>query len=807
LRELKSDAFCPGSDFARQRRWVRKRKVNSQAVTETSTGSDGLPSLANRSVLTAVLTLHNRTDRIVYVAQYEPMPSVDNTWRLRSALFPIGSGETQALQVLLSSRPRVVASVDDSHLPSVVGAQDFDSLVNVDLPEVNASKPVHATPTPVVASTQAAGSSASPVSPRQAQPLSPRQSMSALISPRQQAAGQNAEHMEYYFVLGRTHSRLKALSPVKFSVRVDFWNGVRQKARKELGKSAAARHLHDTAAVRPFTSLHPFETEYVANRRTRVVKPALERLLGMQLEDDEVPTIGFTYSGGGVRAFVTSIGFTHAAIEMGLYDCVSYSGGVSGGSWFQAIWMASRRKFCNVVRPASMVTAFTDKLKKSVADDDADAKGNAASVTTATPAAIASPRRPHNRNSSHGSSNALENFIDDGAKVIDDAVAAAAAALAGAADSFLVVVRNRIAKRPFVHGRAGTSAVYDLILRTCAFRPDHDLSMADVYGGMLGYQWLKEHAKQRLFTVISDQLTLDQPFKPFPIYNAVRPKPAANGGDEPKKDASPLGYQWFEFTPCEVASLQHQAAIPVWAFGRQFDHGKSVSFAPEQSLAVLMGMFGSAFCATIEETNKVVSIPKQLYAMLHALGFSQSRLIKPVMNYNFLYRYKPTSATASTAAADAKADDDGKQAHDTAAANQNPAEDEVFREKHLSLMDAGILVNASLPSFFVPHRQMDIAFVFDARPSGMLTCIQYGASAFVLIDNVCLLFLCDVQSPMWMTPNSCYARSCSTLKRTMSPLLPSVWPALVSIPSMCSRLQLKRSAPEQPCLQSCICRW
>jgi hypothetical protein len=41
------------------------------------------------------------------------------------------------------------------------------------------------------------------------------------------------------------------------------------------------------------------------------------------------------------------------------------------------------------------------------------------------------------------------------------------------------------------------------------------------------------------------------------------------------------------------------AWIPIWAFGRKFEQGKSSERLPEQSLGILMGMFGSAFVASL----------------------------------------------------------------------------------------------------------------------------------------------------------------------------------------------------------------
>jgi len=58
---------------------------------------------------------------------------------------------------------------------------------------------------------------------------------------------------------------------------------------------------------------------------------------------------------------------------------------------------------------------------------------------------------------------------------------------------------------------------------------------------------------------------------------------------------------WFEFTPFEVGSRWLSAYIPTWSFGRKFKRGDSRSSAPEQSLGFMMGIFGSAIAASLEE--------------------------------------------------------------------------------------------------------------------------------------------------------------------------------------------------------------
>ncbi|KAI9276546.1 acyl transferase/acyl hydrolase/lysophospholipase [Sporodiniella umbellata] len=65
--------------------------------------------------------------------------------------------------------------------------------------------------------------------------------------------------------------------------------------------------------------------------------------------------------------------------------------------------------------------------------------------------------------------------------------------------------------------------------------------------------------------------------------------------DEAPKDL----YQWYEFTPYEMGSEEINAWIPIWSFGRKFEKGENTEKLPEQSIGVLMGMFGSAFVASL----------------------------------------------------------------------------------------------------------------------------------------------------------------------------------------------------------------
>jgi hypothetical protein len=73
---------------------------------------------------------------------------------------------------------------------------------------------------------------------------------------------------------------------------------------------------------------------YYAQNAIVIIK-AIESFLDLKLADPtDAPTIAFSFSGGGYRAFTAAVGSMEAAVQSGLEGCVTYCGGVSGGGWF-----------------------------------------------------------------------------------------------------------------------------------------------------------------------------------------------------------------------------------------------------------------------------------------------------------------------------------------------------------------------------------------------------------------------------------------------------------------------------------------
>jgi len=100
------------------------------------------------------------------------------------------------------------------------------------------------------------------------------------------------------------------------------------------------------ARVRLGKGLCEGEQCYLASRKV-FTKRGLARYLNIpesEIHDDDVPIIATTGSGGGLRAMVAGTGYYQALTEAGLYNCTTYTAGVSGSCWLQALYLTSLGK-------------------------------------------------------------------------------------------------------------------------------------------------------------------------------------------------------------------------------------------------------------------------------------------------------------------------------------------------------------------------------------------------------------------------------------------------------------------------------
>ncbi|KAJ9623464.1 hypothetical protein H2203_005724 [Taxawa tesnikishii (nom. ined.)] len=97
------------------------------------------------------------------------------------------------------------------------------------------------------------------------------------------------------------------------------------------------------ASVRVGDDLCIEELDFLEKRKTHTTA-ALAKYLNVpesEIHPDDVPIIAMCGSGGGLRALVAGTSSYLSAYEAGLFDCVTYTAGVSGSCWLQTLYYSS----------------------------------------------------------------------------------------------------------------------------------------------------------------------------------------------------------------------------------------------------------------------------------------------------------------------------------------------------------------------------------------------------------------------------------------------------------------------------------
>ncbi|KAI1490579.1 acyl transferase/acyl hydrolase/lysophospholipase [Biscogniauxia mediterranea] len=393
-----------------------------------------------------------------------------------------------------------------------------------------------------------------------------------------------------------------------------------------------------TAQVRVSDQLCDEEKEYLS-RRKRVATAALARYLDLDEHDihpDDVPTIAICGSGGGLRALVAGTGSLLATQEDGLYDCVTYTSGVSGSCWLQAI--------CNSSLTQCKLDRIVEHMKARLGIHIAYPPAAFSSVTT-------SPT-------------------------------------------------NKLLLSSMVEKLRGD--------------PKADFGLVDVYGILLAARLLVPKGElgvnDKDFKLSNQRDYIKYGQNPLPIYTAVRheiPNINSTSQDQLTEEEKAIAkqeawFQWFEMTPYEFFCEEFNAGIPTWALGRRFDGGFDVPpesgfHLPELRMPILMGIFGSAFCATLSHYYREVrplmksltgfgTIDEMIHGHNHDLEkvhpFDPARI--PNFTYNMERQLRFTTPTR------------------------------VYEDEYLQLMDAGMSNNLPIYPLLRPGRDVDVIVAFDA---------------------------------------------------------------------------------------------
>ncbi|EMD86037.1 hypothetical protein COCC4DRAFT_83490 [Bipolaris maydis ATCC 48331] len=392
------------------------------------------------------------------------------------------------------------------------------------------------------------------------------------------------------------------------------------------------------ASVRVSNELCQEEKSFL-EKRAHFTKAALARYLDIPeatIHPDDVPVIAMCGSGGGLRALVAGTSSYLSTKEAGLFDCVTYTAGVSGSCWLQTLYYSelSQRSHARMIR----------HLK------------NRLGVHIAFPP------------------DALELLVS--------------------APTSKYLLSGLVEKAKGI--------------------PDADFGLVDIYGALLAARLLVPKGELSVseydFKISNQRRFTDNGSQPLPIYTAVRHEiPLAEQSDDKnaieaeaqaRKEA---WFQWFEFTPYEMWCEELSAGIPTWAMGRRFQNGRTVwrdngLALPEVRVPLLMGIWGSAFCATLSHYYREI---RPLMRNLTGLGSSIDAMI-------------------------AERDDDLVKVHpiDPAAMPNyalgmreflpSTCPESIFQQKNFQFMDAGMSNNLPIYPLLRPGRNVDILVAFDA---------------------------------------------------------------------------------------------
>ncbi|KAF4487912.1 phospholipase A2, cytosolic [Fusarium agapanthi] len=395
-----------------------------------------------------------------------------------------------------------------------------------------------------------------------------------------------------------------------------------------------------SAKVRVSPNLCDEEKEFLS-RRKRVARIGLAKYLGLKEEDvhlDDVPTIAMCGSGGGLRALIAGTGSILATEEDGLFDCVTYTSGVSGSCWLQAL----------------SLTSFNMGNIRNLLEH---LKARASTHIAYPPVAF---------------------------------------------QSLASMPTNKYLLSGMVEKLKGD--------------PKADFGLVDVYGVLLAARYLVPKGdlgvNDRDFKLSNQRQYVQYGQSPMPIYTAVRheipdmPEAAEQGPIEAEiakeKAKKEAWFQWYEITPYEFFCEEFGAGIPTWALGRRFNQGSDVPpedgfHLPELRLPLLMGIFGSAFCATLSHYYREI---KPLVQGLTGFGTIDELIstrdddlvkvhpIDPAKIPNFAYGMH------------------GKLPETTPTS--------IYDNEYIQLMDAGMSNNLPIYPLLRPGRDVDVLVAFDA---------------------------------------------------------------------------------------------
>ncbi|KAL5631524.1 hypothetical protein ACGC1H_007143 [Rhizoctonia solani] len=305
------------------------------------------------------------------------------------------------------------------------------------------------------------------------------------------------------------------------------------------------------AEVRLGDELCMAERAFLRNRK-RKMRAAFAELFGVafhEIDERDLPIVAIAGSGGGFRAMVNTSGALKGAQDTGIFDCISYVAGISGSCWALAMMYSG---VAGSPSPSEAQKHMRSRIQTPYLD--------------------------------------ISNF-----------------------DIIITPPFNKYLLSGLLHkvtapgwGNISLTDIYGTLLSSRLLVPD-DIKKLD-------HRCLSLHQFRRfiddgsypmpIMTAISRHLRQDLENKEVETKKQERRSYGPTRRLKLRREAEALEakarWLWFEWSPYEVGCDELGAWIPSWALGRRFERGRNIERRPEISLTLLSGIFGSAFCASLQ---------------------------------------------------------------------------------------------------------------------------------------------------------------------------------------------------------------
>ncbi|KAI8374151.1 acyl transferase/acyl hydrolase/lysophospholipase [Radiomyces spectabilis] len=447
------------------------------------------------------------------------------------------------------------------------------------------------------------------------------------------------------------------------------------------------------ATVRESADLSQEEQQFIRARKKQQ-RENFAKFIGVDVNEvceEDIPVVALASSGGGYRAMVGCAGYLKAMKETGLLDCLMYMSGVSGSCWTMILYYNALTK------------ANTDALSHHI---KCHTNAHFANISNLIKVINASPHNSklvlqgaiHRYLQQNGNINFVDLFgLLMGSTLLTRLEAAKSlensqlAKDKGANKAGLIYIKDTDAQ-----GEDKDSQVLPLLLDKNEMKlSSQQRFLADGSQPMPIYCVVRHDVGDR--RKLEDERNQQMEGESKEIEESQKKSTNQDENDNDADDYSP--YQWFEFTPYDMGSEEINAWIPIWAFGRKFENGKNLERQPEQLLDILMGMFGSAFAASLVHFYEEVR------------GFLPSKPLQK-LDETFI-RYKKTMASYHPISPACFPNPFYKISEDVPGEENLKRPKSLLESKQLCLMDAGMDNNIPFYPLLREGRDVDVILAID----------------------------------------------------------------------------------------------